>query len=95
MTDKEFSFPADLLLPQPGAEPRTGPEPIQDMQPVFHEEFDIDFEADTESMFVPKFELGSGARFINDFEFVSVERALEQIQSPVSVPCADPCPKIC
>ncbi|XP_043245017.1 uncharacterized protein LOC122393235 isoform X2 [Amphibalanus amphitrite] len=53
----------------PGAEPRTGPEPIQDMQPIFHEEFDIDFEADTESMFVPNFELGSGARFFNDFKF--------------------------
>jgi len=53
----------------PGAEPRTGPEPIQGMQPIFHEEFDIDIEADTESMFVPKFELGLGAHFINDFSF--------------------------
>ena len=64
----------DRYVPVPlqGAEPRTGPEPIQGMQPIFHEEFDIDIEAETESMFVPKFELGSGARFFNDFHFVSV-----------------------
>lgn len=52
-----------------GAVPRGGPEPLQGMQPIFHEEFNIDFEADTESMFVPQFELGSSARFLNDFEF--------------------------
>ena len=41
------------------------------MQPIFHEEFDIDIEANTESMFVPRFQLGLGARFFNDFNMVS------------------------
>ncbi|XP_037075102.1 uncharacterized protein LOC119096356 isoform X2 [Pollicipes pollicipes] len=54
----------ELFNPKGGAD--RAAEPIQ-MLPVFHEEFDIDVEENMETMFVPEFEWGQSAHFVNDF----------------------------